>query len=177
MYDDAKTRVRIVGGDSEHFPVVIGLHQGSALSPFLFALAMDVLSRHIQGEVPWCMLFFDDIVLIDETRSGVNARLEFCRQTLESKDFKLSRTKTEYLECKFCDGTHEADIEVKLDAQVIPKRASFKYLGSIIQGNGEIDEDVAHRIRADWMKWRLAYEDESSRDEDVEMDMWAYQER
>ncbi|XP_070022785.1 secreted RxLR effector protein 78-like [Nicotiana sylvestris] len=110
MYDDAKTRVRTEGGDSEHFPVVMGLHQGSSLSPFLFALAMDVLSRHIQGEVPWCMLFADDIVLIDETRSRVNARLEVWRQTLESKGFKLSRTKTEYLECKFSNETHDADV-------------------------------------------------------------------
>ena len=37
-----------------------------------------------------------------------------------------------------------------------PKRSSFKYLGSIIQGDGEIGEYVAHRIRVGWMKWRLA---------------------
>ncbi|XP_060182159.1 uncharacterized protein LOC132611807 [Lycium barbarum] len=103
MYDGAKTRVRIVGGDSEHFPVTMGLHQGSALSPFLFALAMDALTSHIQGEVSWCMLFADDIVLIDESWNGVNARLEVWRQTLELKGFKLSRTKTEFLECKFSD--------------------------------------------------------------------------
>ncbi|KAF3647847.1 Casein kinase II subunit alpha, chloroplastic [Capsicum annuum] len=36
------------------------------------------------------------------------------------------------------------------------KRDSFKYLGSMIQGNGEIDEDVTHHIGAGWMKWRLA---------------------
>ncbi|XP_009792092.1 uncharacterized protein [Nicotiana sylvestris] len=151
---------------------------------------MDVLLRHIQGEVPWCMLFADDIVLIDDMRSRVNARLDVWRQTLESKGFKLSRTKTEYLECKFSDGTHDSDVEVKLDAQVIPMRASFTYLGSIIQYNREIDEDVAHRIRARWMKWRLAFdvlcdrnmplrlkEDVSSRDGDVEMDVWVYQER
>ncbi|XP_070022655.1 secreted RxLR effector protein 78-like [Nicotiana sylvestris] len=100
-YDGAKTQVRIVGGDSEHFLVAVGLHQGSALSPFLFALVMDVLTHHIQGEVPWCMLFADDIVLIDETRSGINERLEVWRQALGSKGFKLSRTKMEYLECKF----------------------------------------------------------------------------
>uniref|UniRef100_A0A1S3XMG5 Reverse transcriptase domain-containing protein n=1 Tax=Nicotiana tabacum TaxID=4097 RepID=A0A1S3XMG5_TOBAC len=116
---------------------------------------MDVVSRHIQGEVPWFMLFADDIVLIDESHSGVNTRLEILRYTLESKGFKLSRTKTTYLECKFSDGTHDADVEVTLDAQVIPERASFKYLGSIIQGNKYIDEDVAHRIGAGWMKWRL----------------------
>ncbi|XP_070034306.1 secreted RxLR effector protein 78-like [Nicotiana tomentosiformis] len=66
MYEGAKTRVRTVGGDSEHFSVFMGLHQGSALSPFLFALVMDALTHHIQGEMPWCMLFADDIVLIDE---------------------------------------------------------------------------------------------------------------
>ncbi|XP_070043210.1 secreted RxLR effector protein 78-like [Nicotiana tomentosiformis] len=76
MYDGAKTRVRIVGGDSEHFSVVIGLYQSSALSPFLFSLVMDALTHHIQGEVPWCMLFADDIVLIDESLAGVNERLE-----------------------------------------------------------------------------------------------------
>nr|XP_016468087.1 PREDICTED: uncharacterized protein LOC107790648 [Nicotiana tabacum] len=88
MYDGVRTRVRIMGGDSEHFPIGMGLHQGSALSPFLFALVMDVLTRHIQEEVPWYMLFADDIVLIDEARSGVNTRLKVWRQTLESKRFQ-----------------------------------------------------------------------------------------
>nr|XP_016447925.1 PREDICTED: uncharacterized protein LOC107772981 [Nicotiana tabacum] len=52
-YDGTKTRVRTVKGDFEHFTVVMGLHQGSAFSLFLFALAIDALTQHIQGEVPW----------------------------------------------------------------------------------------------------------------------------
>ncbi|XP_070054188.1 uncharacterized protein [Nicotiana tomentosiformis] len=92
----------------------MGFHQGSALSPFLFALALEVMTCHIQGEVPWCMLFADDIVLIDETRHGVNAS----------------------------DGMHEEGVDVKIGAQVVSKRDNFKYRGSIIQGSGEIDEDV-----------------------------------
>ena len=40
------------------------------------------------------MLFGDDVVLIDETRRGVNVKLEVWRQTLESKGFRLSRSKT-----------------------------------------------------------------------------------
>nr|XP_009759062.1 PREDICTED: uncharacterized protein LOC104211665 [Nicotiana sylvestris] len=122
VYDRAKTRVRTAGGDSEYFSVEMGLHQESALSPFLFSLAMDSLIHHIQGEVPWCLLFTDDIVLIDETLGGVNERLEVWRHTLESKGFKLSRTKTDYLECKFGGVTQEADGDVKLDTQVIPGR-------------------------------------------------------
>ncbi|XP_070023281.1 uncharacterized protein [Nicotiana sylvestris] len=156
MYDGAKTRVRTVGGDSEDFPVVMGLHQGSALSPFLFALVMDALTHHIQEDVPWCMLFADDIVPIDESRTGVNERLEVWRQTLESKGFKLSRTKTEYLECKFSVEQREVGVDVRLESQVIPSRDNFKYLRSVIQGGGEIDEDITHRIGVGWMKWRLA---------------------
>ncbi|XP_070029075.1 uncharacterized protein [Nicotiana sylvestris] len=122
------------------------LAKGSALYPFLFTLVMDVLTRQIQGEVLWFMLFADDIVLIDEKRCGVNSRLDEWRHTLESKGFKLSRTKIDYLECKFSEGTREAEVDAKLDTQVIPKRDSFKNLGSVIQGNGEIDEDITYRI-------------------------------
>jgi len=42
---------------------------------------MDKLTRAIQDEIPWCMLFPDDIVLINETRAGVNAKLELWRHS------------------------------------------------------------------------------------------------
>lgn len=47
------------------------------------------------------MLFADDVVLIDETREGVNAKFELWRDILESNGFRISQTKTEYMECKF----------------------------------------------------------------------------
>ena len=67
MYDGAITAVRTHEGQTGSFPITVGLHQGSSLSPYLFALVMDELTRHIQDDIPWCMLFTDDIVLIDET--------------------------------------------------------------------------------------------------------------
>ena len=47
------------------------------------------------------MLFADDIILVDKTRAEVNAKLKLWRQTLESRGFRLSRAKTEYMEYKF----------------------------------------------------------------------------
>ena len=32
----------------------------------------------------------------------------------------------------------------------------FRYLGSMLQKDGDIDEDVRHRISAGWLKWRQA---------------------
>lgn len=37
---------------------------------FSALVVMDVLTWHIQDRVSWCMLFVDDIILIDETHSG-----------------------------------------------------------------------------------------------------------
>jgi hypothetical protein len=31
---------------------------------------------------------------------------------------------------------------------------TFRYLGSILQSEGDIDEDVSYRIRVGWVKWR-----------------------
>jgi hypothetical protein len=42
------------------------------------------------------------------------------------------------------------------DDQVVPKKDIFRYLGSMLQKNGDIDEDISHRIKAGWLKWRQA---------------------
>jgi hypothetical protein len=101
MYDNVVTSVRTSDGDTNDFSINIVLHQGSALSPYLFALVMDEVTRDIQGGIPWCMLFADDVVLVDESRTGVDQKLELWRQTLEAKCFRLSMYKIEYMKCDF----------------------------------------------------------------------------
>ena len=155
MYADARTSVRACDSTTNDFTIKIGLHQGSALSPYIFALVMDEITKDIQDDIPWCMLFADDVMLIDESKIGVDRKLELWRTTLESKGFRLSRTKTEYMKCKFSD-INLADGDVILDGQIVPEKDTFRYLGSMLQSNGEIDEDVSHRIKAGWMKWRQA---------------------
>jgi hypothetical protein len=66
MYDNIVTNVQTSDVDSNDFPINIGLHQGSALSHYLFVLVMDEVTRDIQDDIPWCMLFADDVVLVDE---------------------------------------------------------------------------------------------------------------
>jgi hypothetical protein len=47
------------------------------------------------------MLFANDVVLVDESRTGVNQKLELWRQILEAKYFRLIRSKMEYMKCDF----------------------------------------------------------------------------
>ena len=69
MYNNVVTSVRTSDVDTDDFPIKIGLHQGSAFSPYLFALVMDEVTRDIQGDVPWCMLFVDDVMLVNDSRT------------------------------------------------------------------------------------------------------------
>ncbi|GJX60025.1 retrovirus-related pol polyprotein LINE-1 [Tanacetum coccineum] len=157
MYEGVKTRVRTIIGNTEFFPVDVGLHQGSAISPYLFTLILDELSREIQESIPWCMIFADDIVLIAESAEELNNKIERWREALEDNGLRVSREKTEYLRCDF--GRYEVvhqEVDVRIGDRILQPKESFRYLGSVIHRSGRIDEDVAHRIGVGWMKWRAA---------------------
>ena len=57
------TSVRTPSGETNDFPIRIGLHQGLTLSPYLFKLVLDSLNASIQDQISKCMLFAEDIVL------------------------------------------------------------------------------------------------------------------
>ena len=60
--------VRRAVGVTEELKVEVGLHQGSALSPFFFAMAMDRLTNDVRQEFSLTMMFADDIVICSESR-------------------------------------------------------------------------------------------------------------
>ena len=99
MPRDVKVRVRSGVGTTESFEVKVGLHQGSALSPFLLNIVFDVLTRRVRRGVPWSMMYVDDVVLCGETSGEVERLLEEWRVALESRGMRISRTKTEYVRC------------------------------------------------------------------------------
>ncbi|GKA98392.1 ataxia telangiectasia mutated family protein [Tanacetum coccineum] len=126
MYDGAKTRVRTSIGNMEFFPVEVGIHQGSTISPYLFALILDELSRWIQEDIPWCLIFADDIALVSES-----AKVEI---------------------------VHNEEVDIHIGDKILQPKESFRYLGSMIHKSRRIDEDVSHRIKTAWLKWRAATE-------------------
>jgi Reverse transcriptase (RNA-dependent DNA polymerase) len=79
MYTNVVTCIRACDDKSDTFSIKIGLHQGSALSSYIFTIVMDEITKDIQRDIPWCMFVADDVVLIDEKRIGVNQKLELWR--------------------------------------------------------------------------------------------------
>ena len=60
------------------------------------------------------MFFTDDIMLVDETRESINAKLDLWKDTLEFRGFRLSRSKTKYVKCKFSSISHGDNETIKL---------------------------------------------------------------
>ncbi|KAK3542651.1 hypothetical protein QTP86_031471, partial [Hemibagrus guttatus] len=150
MYERSRTVVRCAVGQTEEFKVEVGLHQGSALSPFLFAIVMDQLSEEVRQESPWTMMFADDIVICSESREQVEESLERWRFALERRGMKVSRSKTEHM----CVNEREGSGTVRLQGEEVKKVQEFKYLGSTVQSNGECGKEVKKRVQAGWNGWR-----------------------
>ncbi|XP_047499099.1 uncharacterized protein LOC125045714 [Penaeus chinensis] len=62
-YNEARTVVSTKCGKMDEFPVDVGLHQGSNLSPFLFVMVLDVTGEAFRGGLLWELLFADDLAL------------------------------------------------------------------------------------------------------------------
>ena len=129
MSEGSETVVRCVVVTRESFKVKIRLHQGLALSLFLFAVIMDKLTDEVRREPLWTMLFTDDIVICKETRQEVEQRLECWRYALERRGLKVSRSKTKYL----CINGENDKETVKLEDTKVLRVKEFKYLGSTVQ--------------------------------------------
>ena len=152
MYDGSTTAVRCAVGVTEGFEVKVGLHQGSALSPCLFAMMMDRMTDEIREEAPWTMMFADDIVICSKSKEQIEDKLESWRYALERRGMKVNRRKTEYM----CVNERQDNSSgtVKMQGEEVAKVEDFKYLGSTVQSNGECGREVKKRVQAGWNGWR-----------------------
>ncbi|GKC96942.1 retrovirus-related pol polyprotein LINE-1 [Tanacetum coccineum] len=76
------------------------------------------------------------------------------REALEDNGLRVSREKTEYLRCDFSNAEIARNKEICIGDKILQPKESFRYLGSMMHKFGRINEDVAHRIKATWLKWR-----------------------
>ena len=135
-------------GTSEHFEVGIGLHQGSALSLFLFIMLVDTISQDVRNELQWEQLYADDLAIIDVTSTDTQNRLESWQKVLTDNGLKINVAKTVHL------STRENPLPIELNGEELKNVDHFKYLGSVIDKDGTIDRDVDLRVQAAWSSWR-----------------------
>jgi len=74
MYEDARISVECSIGNTGKLKIRVGVHQGSCLSPLLLIIVMNAMSEHVRREVPWDMLYADDLNVAHKEEAGLQAR-------------------------------------------------------------------------------------------------------
>ena len=85
-------------GDGESFEVKVELHQGSVLSPLLFAIVMEVMKRDTRRGLPWEILYADDLVLMAMNKKELIKKIQDWSGRLEEKGLKMNTGKTKIME-------------------------------------------------------------------------------
>ena len=98
MYENTKGRVVVRSGMSNEFQENIGFRQGSALSPLLFILVMEVISRKIiTTDAPRKITYADDLVIVAEHREELQGALEEWNEMVKKHGLTMNLDKTELM--------------------------------------------------------------------------------
>ena len=94
MYEDASTKVRMNGRESKAFNVRVGVHQGSVLSPLLFIIVLEALSRDFREGLPMELHYAVDLVLIVESKELLLEKVRNWKKGMEKKGLRVNTGKT-----------------------------------------------------------------------------------
>ena len=97
MYENANSKVRINDGYSNSVKVNIEVHQGSVLSPLLFIIVLEALSREFKTGCPWELLYGEDLVISDEDPIKLKEMLSTWKRNLESRGLRVNMGKTKVM--------------------------------------------------------------------------------
>ena len=97
LYTEACTVVRTDAGLSEFFLMKAGLHQGSVLSPLLFAAVIDVVSSEARRGLPSELMYADDLVIMAPTMEQLGIRVADWRASLLGKGLQVNAGKSKMM--------------------------------------------------------------------------------
>ena len=99
LYEGAKTRVRVDSELSEEFSIKIRMHQWSIMSPFLFAIMVDVVIEFAREGALSELLYADDLIMMSETIMGLRNKFLEWKEAFESEGSKVNLGKTKVMVC------------------------------------------------------------------------------
>ena len=97
MYNNTRSKVRVNNNYTDEFGVKDGVLQGSLLSPLLFMIVLEALSREFCTGTPRELMYVDDLVIIAETDDELKMKLIKWKTNLEANDVRVNMRKTKIM--------------------------------------------------------------------------------
>ncbi|KAK3505725.1 hypothetical protein QTP70_020346, partial [Hemibagrus guttatus] len=152
LYNRSRSLVRIASCKSDLFPVHVGLRQGCPLSPVLFIVFMDRISRRSQGlegvrfgdHRISSLIFADDVVLLAPSSLDLQHALGRFAAECEAAGMRVSTSKSEAMVLD----RKKVACTLQVGGEVLPQVEEFKYLGVLFTSEGRMDREIDRRIGA-----------------------------
>ncbi|KAK3538497.1 hypothetical protein QTP86_006191 [Hemibagrus guttatus] len=152
LYNRSRSLVRIASCKSDLFPVHVGLRRGCPLSPVLFIVFMDRISRRSQGlegvrfgdHRISSLIFADDVVLLASSGLDLQHALGRFAAECEAAGMRVSTSKSE---ATVLDRKKVA-CTLQVRGEVLPQVEEFKYLRVLFTSEGRMDREIDRRIGA-----------------------------
>ena len=150
-YSHQTMRARWGTSTSTPFLVSNGVRQGGILSPLLFNLYMDDLSKQLNECKTGCMvgdnlinhmIYADDLAVLSPYSAGLQQLLRICTKYGFLFDIMFNSKKSVVMICKTKDDQKLTFPSFSLAGEVLEVVKKFKYLGHIIRDDLCDDDDV-----------------------------------
>ncbi|KAK3529276.1 hypothetical protein QTP70_024824 [Hemibagrus guttatus] len=152
LYNRSRSLVRIASCKSDLFPVHVGRRQGCPLSPVLFIVFMDRISRRSQGlegvrfgdHRISSLIFADDVVLLASSSLDLQHALGRFAAEYEAAGMRVSTSK---LEAMVLD-RKKVVCTLQVGGEALPQVEEFKYLKVLFTSEGRMDREIDRQIGA-----------------------------
>ncbi|KAK0132165.1 Retrovirus-related Pol polyprotein from type-1 retrotransposable element R2 [Merluccius polli] len=140
--------------------VGVGLRQGCPLSPILFVIFMDKISRRSRGEENVrfgnlriaSLLFADDVILLASSDRDLQHALGRFAAECETVGMRVSTSRSEAM--VICRKT--VNCSLRVGSKLLPQVKEFKYLGILFSSEGKMEREMDRRIGvASAVMWAL----------------------
>ena len=139
MYKDITAVVRAERETSKQFGVGVGLRQGSALSPLLFIMVMNLTSGKVsEQEELKKTLYADDLAVVADDKEDLQKTLQEWSNTFRKHGLRMNLEKTEVMWII----EQEVDLHVVVDGKTIKQVNSFIYLGGTVCEDGGSSKEI-----------------------------------
>ncbi|XP_076732247.1 LINE-1 reverse transcriptase homolog [Maylandia zebra] len=144
LYNLCKSLVSIAGNKSDSFPVGDGLRQGCPLSPVLFIIFMDRISRRSQVAEGFHFGGLRISSLLASSGEGLQLALERFAAECEAAGMRISTSKSEAMVLS----QKRVECPLPVGDEFLPQVEEFKYLGVLFASDGRREPEIHRRIRA-----------------------------
>ena len=160
MYAGSKACVRVGSEISDWFLVKVGLRQGCVMSPWLFNLYIDGVVREVNTRVfgkglelrdrngsIWeinQLLFADNTVVVADSEKKLRQLVSEFGKVCKRRKLRVNVGTSKVMRCT--RKGNGAKLNVMLESEALEEVDQFKYLGSVIAANGEVEADVRKKV-------------------------------